>query len=334
MNKSQTGSRYTGSPIGNHRLSRRHVLHGGMTATAAGLATLAMPAGPADAHKSTTRSTIQQRDDSERSTVPYLEVAPGVRLFVQDWGEGKTILLVHGWPSSHLIFEFQTLALAQRGYRVVAIDLRGFGQSDKPWDGNDYDTWAADIGAVLAALNLRNVTLAGYSMGGAVAMHYVATNQDERVTKLALLAAAGPRLVAGPDNPHGLPPEVFAGIIQGIGADRPGFFSAYVPNLFANPVNPAYRRWFEAIVLSASPYATLRGVDEGGDRDLRRELEAIRVPTRIFHGIKDQVVPFEFAKEQQRLIRGATLVPFEQSGHGLFVDDKDKLVDELSKFLG
>ena len=106
-------------------------------------------------------------------------------------GEGKPIVLVHGWPSSHLIFEYQMVALAERGYRVVGLDLRGFGQSDKPWHDNDFDTWATDLGAVIAALDLRDATLAGYSMGGAIAMHYAATRQEQRVTKLALLAAAG-----------------------------------------------------------------------------------------------------------------------------------------------
>ena len=241
---------------------------------------------------------------------------------------------MHGWPSNHLIFEAQSVALARRGYRVVAIDMRGFGQSDQPWDGNDYDTWASDIGAVLAALDLREVTLAGYSMGGAIAMHYVATHHDNRVTRLALLATAGPCLLVKPDNPQGLPPQVFDGILQGIAADRPAFFSAYIPNLFVHPVSAAYGRWFEDVVLAASPYATLRGIEEGRDRDLRHELAAIRIPTRIFHGVKDQVVPFAFAEMQQRLIAGATLVRFEQSGHGLFLDEKDKLTDELAKFIG
>jgi len=269
------------------------------------------------------------------SNMPWVEVEPGVQLYVQDWGEGKTIVLVHGWPSSQAIFEYQSLTLAQRGYRVVSIDQRGFGASDKPWHGNDYDTWADDLGKVLQKLDLQDVALAGYSMGGAVAMHYAATRRDRRVTKLVLLAAAGPALVEGPDYPHGLPREMFEGIIQGVIADRAAFFHDFIPNLFHTPVSPAYAAWFERLVLAASPWATLRGAEEGRDRDLRSELGSISIPTRIMHGVHDFVVPFQLAEaEQRRLIPGATLVPFENSGHGLFVDERDKLVDELAAFAG
>jgi pimeloyl-ACP methyl ester carboxylesterase len=314
------------------RLSRRQVLLGGTGA--AGAATLAAPGMSLLA----TAQTPSIPDITDRTAAgaraSLVEVSGGVRLFVQDWGSGKPIVLVHGWPSSHDIFEAQALGLARRGYRVVALDLRGFGRSDQPWEGNDYDTWAKDIGAVLTDLDLRDVTLAGYSMGGAIALHYVATSQDSRVTKLALIAAAAPRLIAGADNPHGLPTDSFDGIIQGVLAERPGFFNAFIPNLFATTPSAAYLAWFERLVLRASLHATVRGAEEGRDRDLRPELGSIKTPTRIFHGIQDQLVPIALGKELQRSIAGATLVPFEQSGHGLFLDERDRLTDELAAFAG
>lgn len=264
--------------------------------------------------------------------MPYVEVEPGLRLFVQDWGDGKPIVFIHGWPSSHDIFEYQALSLLQQGHRVIGIDLRGFGQSDKPWHGNDYDTWAGDLGTVLATLDLRDVTLAGYSMGGAIALHYLASSQDDRVAKLALLAPAAPSLVAGPDNPHGIPSEMMDGILQGVTGDRPGFFQAFIPNLFATSISDAYADWFLGLVLRASPHSTRRGMEEGRDRDLRPELEAIQVPTSIFHGVQDQLVPFQMAERLSDRITGAKLIAFEQSGHGLFVDEKEKLSEELAAF--
>jgi pimeloyl-ACP methyl ester carboxylesterase len=104
--------------------------------------------------------------------MPMVNVAKDVNLYVQDWGKGKPIVLIHGWPLSHRMWEYQAAGIVNHGYRVVAVDLRGYGYSDKPWEGNDYDTWANDIGKVIKDRNLRDVTLAGFSMGGAIVMHY------------------------------------------------------------------------------------------------------------------------------------------------------------------
>ncbi|MGZ4916784.1 MAG: alpha/beta fold hydrolase [Halobacteriota archaeon] len=289
--------------------------------------------------------------------MPFLEVDSGVRIFAQDWGSGKPIVFVHGWPFSHRMFEYQMLDLAQHGYRVVALDLRGYGQSDKPWEGNDYDSWANDLGSVIAALDLRDVTLAGFSMGGAIAMHYLATHDDTRVTKLALIAAAGPRMVVGPDNPKGVPREVFDVLIAGDLADRAKAKRTFAQLAFHNypyltllqllyrsrsvaatatvdyHVSEELSSWFEQMGMEASPRASVRGLEELRDRDLRKELSAIRVPTRIFHGVHDRVVPFALgAEEQQRLIDQAKVIRFEDSGHGIFYQEKDKLNEELIRF--
>jgi pimeloyl-ACP methyl ester carboxylesterase len=263
--------------------------------------------------------------------MPKVEVAKGVELFVQDWGAGPPIVFVHGWPLSHRMFENQMLFLADRGFRAIGIDLRGFGESAKPWDGNDYDTWARDTGKVIEALDLRDVTLAGFSMGGAIAMHYASRNSP-RVTRLALLAAAGPYMIAAPGNQHGVPRDAWNGFLQGEVADRAKLKRDFGESFFHNPVSPQLARWFEDIGMQASPRASLRGLEELRDRDLRSELAAIRVPTRIFHGVEDQIVPFALSGEQQRLIRGASVVRFENSGHGLFIDEKEKLNQELAKF--
>jgi len=304
------------------QVTRRRFLRGSATMAVAAAGATMVP------------SSVAAADDWRSRSSAWVDVDRGVRLRVTDWGSGKPIVMVHGWPSSHRIFERQLLGLASRGYRAIGIDLRGFGESDTPWDGNDYDTWARDLGAVIGSLGLRDVTLVGYSMGGAISAHYLATARHSRVRRLVLVAAALPRLIWSEDNPNGMPLEMFEGMLQGILADRSGFFAAFTPSMFHRPVSDAYAGWFNTIVTSGSLRATIRGLEEARDRDLREELTGIDVATTIIHGVHDQVVPFAFAEQQQRLIVGSTLVPFEDSGHGLFADEADRLTNELARIAG
>lgn len=261
--------------------------------------------------------------------MPIISVAKNVNLYVEDWGAGKTIVFIHGWPFDHRIFDYQMMALARKDCRVVALDLRGFGNSDKPWEGNDYDAWAADVGKVVAGLILRDVTLAGFSMGGAVAAHYVARRIDTRISKLALIAA--PVLSASP-RPEDK--QALEGHVKSILADRPKFMHAYSKGVLNMPASPEYVEWLASMGMTASLRACVRGLEELRDRDLRASLGNIRIPTRFFHGVMDKVIPISLAESQIGLIKGATLVRFENSGHALFWDEKDKLVDELEKFAG
>ena len=259
--------------------------------------------------------------------MPRISVAKNVDLYVQDWGAGKTIVLVHGWLMDHRIFEYQMMALARRDCRVVAIDLRGFGQSDKPWEGNDYDTWAADLGKVIAELILRDVTLAGFSMGGAIAAHYIARRIDTRISKLALISA--PLLNAYPKPEDKQAVESNIKLLQ---TERPRFMLDHVKGMINSPMSPENREWFASLSMQASLRACIRGLEELRDRDLRPVLGNIRMPTRLFHGTMDQIVPYATAEAQVKLIKGASLVPFENSGHAIFWDEKDRLVEELDKF--
>lgn len=263
----------------------------------------------------------------------FIEVDPNIRLFVQDWGSGRPFVFIHGWPLSHKVFEYQMVPLSRAGYRAIGIDLRGFGQSDKPWQGNDYDTWVEDIQKVIEKLDLHDVLLAGFSMGGAIAMHYAATQGDARVTRLALIGAAGPLFSRRGDNPHGIPLEEIEDILMAALIDRSKLARDLGLVNFHTKVSPQFYRWLEGIRMEASPHATMRGLEELRDRDLREELKDIEIPTRIFHGLHDQVVPFPLAEEQQRLIKDSLIVPFHDSGHGLFYDERDKLNYELAQFI-
>lgn len=223
--------------------------------------------------------------------------------------------------------------LMRSGYRAIGVDLRGFGQSDKLWQGNDYDTWADDLEKVIKALDLEDVMLAGFSMGGAIAMHYAATKRDPRVTKLALMGAAGPLFLERPDNPSGTSLKEIEEVIRLAFTDRPKLAHDLGTANFHTSASPEFYRWIEGLRMEASLHATVRGIEELRDRDLRGEVSRISIPTRIYHGVHDQVVSITLAEEQHRLIKNSVLVHFHNSGHGLFYDERDKLDEELVRFL-
>lgn len=268
--------------------------------------------------------------------MPRIEVEPGVGLLVADLDPGPsrrgTVVLIHGWPASHRMWEFQLIDLPARGVRCVALDLRGFGASDRPW-ACGYDIWADDLLRVMESLGLRDATLAGFSMGGAIAMRFMARHGSAGlVSRLALLAAAGPMMRHAPDNPSGVPREQYDGLIAGLRADRPKTLAGFGQAFFGTPPSPELGAFMGSIAWEASPWATIRGAEELRDVDQREALPRIRVPTLVCHGKRDAIVPFAMGETQVGLIPGARLVPFEASGHALFAEEATKLNGELAAF--
>jgi non-heme chloroperoxidase len=259
-----------------------------------------------------------------------IEVEPGVNLFAQVEGEGRPIVLIHGWGLNHEMWNFQIPYLMQRGYKVVAVDLRGFGNSDKPAAGYDYETWANDIGKVLDNLELQNVTLVGYSIGGAIVMHYAATRADPRIEKLGLVAAAGPYVTLDASNPWGSVPQSFFDetITLLNNGQLEEAFKLFHKIVFPG-MNLATLEWIESMLSSASQQALVGGIEAMRDKDLRQDLPKISVKTKIFHGFEDPFVPNLLIFEQKRLIAGATLAWFWMSGHGIFFEEVGKLNKEL-----
>lgn len=265
----------------------------------------------------------------------YVEVEPGVKLFVNDWGTGSPIVFIHGWPLSHQMFEYQFTQLPKQGYRCIGIDLRGYGKSDKPWGDYNFDVFADDVNKVLETLNLRNVTLAGFSMGGAIAIHYMARYAGARVAKLALLGAAGPCLTKKPDFTEGLDNAPYDNFIKACYTDRAQMNVDFGNATFHNPISPKLSDWFVSMGMEACPHATAMSVVALRDSDLRPDLEKITVPTAIFHGVHDKVAPLSITAEvNHKGIKGSKLILFENSGHGLFYDEKDKFNEELMRFVG
>ena len=180
----------------------------------------------------------------------YVRTNDGVKIAVYDLNStaAETVFLVHGWPLSHRIFEYQETPLICKGYRVVEIDLRGFGSSDKPACGYTYDRMADDIYAVVRALNLQNFTLAGYSMGGAIVLRYMARHRGYGVKKLALLSAAAPRLTQAPGFCHGVPASAVDQWVAGASTDRPALIRQFGGMLFTLPHSQAITDWLLSLI--------------------------------------------------------------------------------------
>jgi non-heme chloroperoxidase len=266
----------------------------------------------------------------------YVKVEPDVRMYVEDLNPDgcKTILFIHGWPASHRMFEYQFNQLPRMGYRCIGVDLRGFGKSDKPWTGYDYDQLADDIRCVVDALDLHDITLGGHSTGGAIAIRYMARHNEHGVSKLALFAAAAPSLIQRPYFPHGLTREDVVKIIQDTDTDRPKMLQGFGDMFFFQHITQPFADWFFQLGLQAAGWSTAAVAKSWLDEEsLFSDLGEIRAPTLILHGIHDRVCLFPLAVVQNEAIRNSRLVPFKYSGHGLFYDQRDKFNRELVQFI-
>ncbi len=263
-----------------------------------------------------------------------IETAPGVKLYVRDWGKGKTILFIHGWPFDHRMFEYQLVQFPAKGYRCVAIDMRGSGRSDAPWGPYTYDMFADDIRKVIDALDLHDVTIAGFSIGGAMVLHYLAKHNQHRIAKAIFLSAAAPCFTKHPDFPWGFTKEEVDVLIKNSYADRPAMAAGFGKILFNKPSSPYFMNWIEQLCTDAAPNATAEYLVTLRDADLRSDVAKVTVPTAILHGKKDKICPFELGEYMHKNIKSSKLVPFEESGHGLWHDELEKFNREFLAFVG
>ncbi|UJF32983.1 alpha/beta fold hydrolase [Paenibacillus hexagrammi] len=259
----------------------------------------------------------------------YIEVERGVNLFVEDIGKGRPVVFLHGWPVNHRMFEYQTSQLPKFGFRCILIDLRGFGQSDKPWHGYTYDALSDDIRFILDALQLHNVKLVGFSMGGAIAVRYMSRHSGHRVSQLVLLGAAAPSFVQRRHFPYGQKAEDVTLLIEQTMEDRPRMLSDFGSKFFASQPSNPFMEWFQSLGLTASARSTAATAASLRDEDLRTDLAKVQVPTTIFHGALDQICPFDLAIKMHEGIKDSALLRFEQSGHGLFYDERSKFNQHL-----
>ncbi|MDP3462244.1 MAG: alpha/beta hydrolase [Bacteroidales bacterium] len=264
----------------------------------------------------------------------YIKVDPHIRLHINDGGEGRPIVLIHGWPLSDEMYEYQYNDLINSNFRVVGITLRGFGKSDKPYGAYNYDVHAADIHEVLSMLNITNAVLVGFSMGGAIAVRYVSTYRSDAVAKLVLAGAAVPIWTQRPDFPFNFTKSDVDELIKLCYKDRPKLLSNFAKIFSAseNSLNEGIGNWLNGIGLSASAYATAQCLIALRDTDLRDDLAKISISTLILHGKKDKICSYELAEQMNAGINNSQLVPFEESGHSLCLEETQKFNDELIKF--
>ncbi len=264
----------------------------------------------------------------------YIEVEKNVRLHVTDLGEGKPIVLIHGWPLSDAMYEYQYQYLSRKGFRVIGITLRGFGQSDKPYGKYDFDVFSDDIKVVLEKLNIQDAVLGGFSMGGAVVIHYVTKYNAAHISKLALFGAAAPSWKQREGVPYGISDADAEGLIKATMTSRQdliaGFGAAFPAK--EGSISKNVEKWLESINLQAWPYAITQSITALRDLDLRQSLSKIKIPTAIFHGTQDKLCPFVFAEQLQQGINNSFIIKFENSGHALFVEEAEKFNTELEKF--
>jgi non-heme chloroperoxidase len=271
-------------------------------------------------------------------TVDSEHSAP-IDLYYEDHGTGDPVVLVHGWPLSGRSWEKQAPALIGAGYRVISYDRRGFGESGKPWTGYEYDTLARDLDRLLTKLDLRNVTLVGFSMGGGEVARYLGKHGAERVRRAAFVSAVTPYLLKGTDNPAGVDVGVFDGIRAALNGDRLAFLSSFLHNFYNADVLRGTRLSEEVLRLSwtiaagASPKGTHDLVAAWGT-DFRADLARISVPTLIVHGDADRIIPAEVsAHRMPALLKGSRLVVIKGGPHGLNWTHAEELNQALLEFL-
>lgn len=267
-------------------------------------------------------------------------MADEVKLHVVDsGGEGRPVILIHGWPLSGAAWEKQVPALKQAGYRVITYDRRGFGQSDKPNSGFDYDTLTKDLANLIYELELDDVTLVGFSMGGGEVARYANAYGEDKLHSVVFAAAIPPYLMKGADNPDGpLTKEKAKEMEDGLKADRAKFFDGFTNDFFSAKgvlkVTEADRQKAIALCELSDQTAALACMKAFGTTDFRDDLKEVNLPTLVIHGDSDGIVPFEGSgKRTHAAVPGSELVVIKDGPHGINVSHADEFNAALIDFL-
>ena len=272
----------------------------------------------------------------------YVKTRDGTDLFVKDWGSGRPVILLHGWPLSADSWDAQAMALAEAGFRAIAYDRRGFGRSAQPWNGYDYDTLSDDLADVMKETGAdSDATVVGFSMGGGEVARYMSRHNGRGLIAAGLVSSVVPYMLQADDNPKGVPAAKIEQIKDGIKKDRAHFFRrTFMPQFFGvgyitSPVSDEVLDMATAIALMAGLKPTLACADAFSKTDFRPDLPAFRVPTLIIHGTSDQTVPIgTSAHAAAKGIADAQLVEYDGEPHGLNVTASDRLTRDLLTFMG
>jgi non-heme chloroperoxidase len=262
-----------------------------------------------------------------------------IEIYYEDHGSGSPVVLIHGWPLNGDAWEKQTGALLAAGHRVITYDRRGFGRSSKPGVGYNYDTFAADLDALLTGLDLNGVSLVGHSMGTGEITRYIGNYGTKRLRKAVLIGTLGPYLLKTPDNPEGVDGEVFNGVRAGLRADRPATLMEFLKNFYSVGDEDGKRvsqraidaNW--AVAIGASPIGTLACVDAWVE-DFRKDIPRDDVPTMIIQGDDDRILPAEATSRRQvKLTKNVKYVEIKGGSHGICWTRAEEINAELVNFL-
>lgn len=274
--------------------------------------------------------------------MPYVSSAAGkekINIYYEDLGEGKPVVFIHGWPLSGSMWEYQLTQLTQKGLRCIAYDRRGFGKSDRPFSGYDYVTMAADLKALLDDLDLHEVTLVGFSMGGGEIAKYFSEYGGERVAKVVLVSSVAPYLLKTGDNPEGVPREGIEEILAALANDRPSFLEGFNKNFYGvsllkHPVSDTFLNVATNKAMDASPIASIECAKSFSFTDFRADMKTINVPALVIHGDADAIVPIKATGDlAAKMIAGAKYIVYEGAPHGLWFTHKEKLNEDLLAFI-
>lgn len=317
------------------KTSRRDVLLGGLAATTA-LVPIPIMSGAAHAQAA---SASEAGPNTSVQKASFVKTKDGTEIYYKDWGQGAPIVFSHGWPLNADIWDDQMMFMASHGFRCVAFDRRGHGRSSQPWQGNDYDTFAEDLAALIGALGLKSAALVGHSAGAGDIARYIGRYGTAGVSRVMLVSAITPVLARTPTNPAGVEIAVFDGIRAAVAADRAQFyrdlgdgpfFGANRPGVkVSQGIRDAFWLWCMQVGLPAS----YQGIKAFSETDFTSDLKRFDIPTLIVHGEDDQNVPVATtARIAVKLIKHAALKVYPGAPHGLTVTHKDQFNADLLAF--
>ena len=269
----------------------------------------------------------------------YITTSDNTKLYVKDWGTGRPVILMHGWPLSADSWDEQAMAIADAGFRVISYDRRGFGRSEQPWNGYNYDTLADDLASVIKETEATDATIIGFSMGGGEVARYMSRHNGANVSQAALISSIVPFMLKTDDNPNGTDQAIFEQMSEAMKQDRAKFFAGFFKDfygvgLISHPVSDELMEASRNTAMQASLKATLDCAHAFATTDFRSDLKSFSVPTLIIHGTADKTVPSDAtARQAAKGIANSKLIEYDGAPHGLFATHKERLTTDLLEFL-